>query len=99
VDRRPDLEQVIPRVLSGLVEMGVIESASDVAFVRPRHLAHAYVLYDHEHAPALAVIEPFLAEHRVISTGRYGGWNYSSMEDALRFGRQAAERALVSGPP
>ncbi len=27
---------------------------------------------------------------RILSAGRYGGWNYSSMEDALRFGRDAA---------
>ena len=31
----------------------------------------------------------------VISTGRYGAWNYSSMEDALGFGAAAAERSLV----
>ena len=33
--------------------------------------------------------------NRIISNGRYGGWNYSSMGDALRFGRDAAQQAVL----
>ena len=84
-----------PEVLAGLCELGVIDSAKDVRFVRARHLEQAYVIYDAARAPALSVIEPYLESLGVISTGRYGGWNYSSMEDALHFGLGAAERALV----
>jgi protoporphyrinogen oxidase len=94
---RFDLERGMPEVVQGLVELGLITGPSQIEFVRLRHLSHAYVLYDHAHAGALATIEPFLAENRVLSSGRYGGWNYSSMEDALRFGREAAGRALDSG--
>jgi protoporphyrinogen oxidase len=94
---RFDLERGMPEVVRGLVELGLIAGPSEIAFVRLRHLSHAYVLYDHAHAGALATIAPFLAENGVISTGRYGGWNYSSMEDALCFGREAADRALA-GP-
>jgi len=96
VDRRPpDLARLVPEVLSGLCELGVIGSAADVRFVRARHLEHAYVIYDRARAPALSVIEPYLESLGVISTGRYGAWNYSSMEDALSFGIAAAERALA----
>jgi hypothetical protein len=34
-----------------------------------------------------------LTEQRIISSGRYGAWNYSSMEDALLMGRSAARDA------
>jgi hypothetical protein len=34
-----------------------------------------------------------LQEQGIISAGRYGGWNYSAMEDALIFGRAAAQEA------
>lgn len=91
----PDLARLVPAVLAGLCELGVIESARDVRFVRARHLEQAYVIYDAARAPALSVIEPYLESLGVISTGRYGAWNYSSMEDALVFGAGAAERALV----
>jgi protoporphyrinogen oxidase len=90
----PDLDALWPSVLAGLTEMGVVRSQADVRFVRLRRLDCAYVVFDHEYYPALAVIEPFLAEQRVVSTGRYGAWTYSSMEDALAMGRSGAERAL-----
>jgi protoporphyrinogen oxidase len=80
-------------VLPGLVEMKLITGAQDVAFARLRRLEPAYVIYDHDYEAALAAIWPFLESQRVISTGRYGGWNYSSMEDALSFGRAGAQRA------
>lgn len=90
----PDLDAAWPGVLQGLTEMGVVRSAADVRFVRLRRLECAYVVFDHAYYPALGVIEPFLAEQRIVSTGRYGAWTYSSMEDALVMGRSGAERAL-----
>jgi protoporphyrinogen oxidase len=90
----PDLDALWPSVLSGLTAMGVVKSAADVRFVRLRRLECAYVVFDHAYYPALSVIEPFLAEQRIVSTGRYGAWTYSSLEDALKMGRTGAERAL-----
>ncbi len=83
----------LAQVLPGLLEMGLLAGERDIAFARLRRLEPAYVIYDHAYEAALAAISPFLESLRVISTGRYGGWNYSSMEDALVFGQQAAERA------
>jgi hypothetical protein len=42
-----------------------------------------------------------LKQQRIVSSGRYGAWNYSSMEDALLMGRDAARdaQALLSAPP
>ena len=73
--------------------MGWLENASDIAFTRVRMLEPAYVIYDSHHQSAVNTLTSFLYEHRILSTGRYGGWNYSSMEDALVFGRDAASTA------
>ena len=77
----------------------MLDGPSDVRFARLRRIDYAYVIFDHAYYEALAVIEPFLQAERIISTGRYGGWNYSSMEDALQMGRSAAGRAreLLAG--
>ncbi len=91
----PDLTELLSRVLNGLSEMGVLGSERELKFARLRQLAPAYVVYDHAHAAALRTIVPFLEGQRVLSTGRYGAWNYSSMEDALCFGREAAQRAMA----
>lgn len=98
----PDLEALVPIVADGLVALGYLSSAKAVRFVRARRIDHAYVLFDHAYYDALAAVRPYLEAHHVLSAGRYGGWNYSSMEDAILFGRDAAQRAaalLSAGAP
>jgi protoporphyrinogen oxidase len=89
----PDLTELMPKVSAGLAELGVIRSAADIAFARLRKIDYAYVIFDHDYFDALATIQAFFDEERIVSAGRYGGWNYSSMEDALLFGRDAAAKA------
>lgn len=89
----PDESAALESISRGLVEMGLIVDPSQIAFARLRRLDHAYVIYDHAYEAALRVIRPFLQSLRIFSTGRYGGWNYSSMEDALLFGREAAAQS------
>jgi protoporphyrinogen oxidase len=89
----PNLAELLPRVVAALSEMGVIEGPRHVRFARVRRIDCAYVIFDHAYYDALEVIRPFLAESRILSTGRYGGWQYGSMEDALREGGAAAEQS------
>ena len=89
----PNLDELLPRVAAGLIEMGVIDRAEDIEFARARRIDYAYVIFDHDYFAALDVIRPFLEAARIVSTGRYGEWNYSAMEDAIAFGKSAAERA------
>lgn len=89
----PDLTKLLPRVAQGLTEMGLIRGPEAIAFARVRKIDYAYVIFDHAYFDALAVVKPFLAEQNIVLAGRYGDWNYSSMEDALLFGQDAATRA------
>ena len=91
----PDLARLVPEVARGLIEMGVIDSANEIEFARARRIDYAYVIFDHEYFAALGEILPFLERARIVSSGRYGAWNYSAMEDAIVFGKTAAERALL----
>jgi protoporphyrinogen oxidase len=84
---------VLPEVVSGLVEMGVIRGREDIRFARLRRIDYAYVIFDHAYYEALATIEPFLEKERVVSAGRYGRWTYCSMEDAILMGQEAAKTA------
>jgi len=86
----PSLDELLPAVTAGLMEMSIIDGEHDIAFARLRSIENAYVLFDHHHYGALDQIHPFLTRHGVHACGRYGGWNYSSMGDALAFGREAA---------
>jgi protoporphyrinogen oxidase len=97
----PDLATLLPEVAAGLVEMGLIDVPEAVRFARVRRIDHAYVIFDHDYFPALETLRPFLEGAGIVSTGRYGGWNYSAMEDALRFGQESAARAqqILGGAP
>jgi protoporphyrinogen oxidase len=91
--RAPNAERALEAVVAGLRELGLLRSAQDIELWRLRTIEYAYVIYDHHYRAALDVIEPFLKEQRIVSSGRYGAWNYSSMEDALIMGRDAARTA------
>lgn len=95
VDRAtPALAELLPKVTAGLIEMGFLRDAADIAFAQVERIDYAYVVFDHRYQDALNVIEPFLRAHRILSRGRYGAWNYSSMAEAIRFGRDAADECL-----
>lgn len=93
--RAPQPERALRSVMEGLLELGLLRDPRHIELWRLRRIDYAYVIYDHQYRAALDVIEPFLEAQRIVSTGRYGGWNYSSMEDALLMGRGAAGAALA----
>jgi protoporphyrinogen oxidase len=64
----------------------------DVLFAEPVEIPHAYVLYDDAYGPAKKVVADFLEAAGLHTAGRYGQWEYSSMEDALLAGRACARR-------
>jgi len=84
-----DAQAMIAQALEGLAECGLLDKAQ-VELVRARTIPVAYVLFDHAHAEARAAVCEHLRKHSVVPAGRYGNWEYSSMEDALLSGRAAA---------
>lgn len=89
----PDMPALLPVVAEGLIEMNIIARPDDIRFAEARRIDHAYVVFDRAYYDALEAIRPFLDAQGIISCGRYGAWTYSSMEDALLAGRDAAQRA------
>ena len=94
-DRETPPEALKPRVVEGLLAMGFISRAEQVLFMEARHIPNAYVIYDFDHHESRAAVHAWLEAVGAASIGRYGDWNYSSMEDALIDGRRAAERLAV----
>lgn len=89
----PNLTELTPRIANHLIEMGLLQHPQQLLFARARKIDHAYVIYNHAYNQSVETIMTFLRQRRIISTGRYGGWNYSAMEDALLFGKNAATLA------
>jgi len=87
-----DHAALIESSIAALHELKLLDRAK-VRVSRARTIPTAYVLFDQAHEAARATILAHLEAHGVRVAGRYGRWEYSSMEDALLTGRDAA-RAL-----
>ena len=90
-----DREILRDQVLEALRAAGILRASDRILVEETRVLDPAYVLHDHYRLRALPRILDALAAHDVVSTGRYGAWEYGSMESALRQGRQAARMVLT----
>jgi protoporphyrinogen oxidase len=88
-------EQAERYAVEDLVASQMIHRAEDVRFSRATEIPHAYVLYDEQYGAAKKTILGFLEHAGILVAGRYGQWEYSSMEDAVLAGRACAR--LLNG--
>lgn len=89
-------EPLVPRVVDDLLRTGWLTSPAQVVFTRQRFRPNAYVLPRVGFRDDAETVQQWLAGQGIVSSGRYGEWTYSNMEDALLSGRAAA--TLVSEP-
>lgn len=80
------------RVLADLVRADVIDDPARVVLRRRLDLPYAYVLFDEARRRALPVLFSALLERGIVPVGRYGAWDYLSMEQALLQGKETADR-------
>jgi hypothetical protein len=96
VSRRPDApescSELWGEVREGLVKAGLMESGEEPEVLDIINIPYAYVLYDRNRERLLPFILGKLEEKGISSIGRYGAWEYSTMEDALAQGRATAGR-------
>jgi protoporphyrinogen oxidase len=93
-DRPIDRATVVRQVKADLERIGILRPGERIAMEVCFEIPCAYVLYDRERKRSVAEIQRFLQERSVYSVGRYGAWEYSSMEDAIVHGKEAAERLV-----
>ena len=79
------------RVISDLIKAKILKSKDEVVDTNILNLAPAYISYDSSRDDTVEAILNYLKQNKIISIGRYGGWEYSDMETAILQGKQAAE--------
>ena len=89
-------EALKQRVLDDLRKARVISAADEILFMELSEIPFAYVIFDHNYESCRKQIFDFLAAHNVLTAGRWGGWGYGGMEDALLDGKAAANKILGS---
>ncbi|MFM8792886.1 MAG: protoporphyrinogen/coproporphyrinogen oxidase, partial [Solirubrobacterales bacterium] len=79
------------RVLEDLKKAEILSSDDEVLFMELCKIPHAYVLFDSNYLSCRQQVVAALEAHGVFTAGRWGGWNYGGMEDALLEGKANAE--------
>jgi protoporphyrinogen oxidase len=92
VDRTNLVHDLQPRIIQSLEELGWIDS-QDVVCVVMHVMRHAYVHHTPQRNWALDFIRGRLREACVVPIGRYGLWDYTSMEDSMESARAAVLEA------
>lgn len=87
---RDDLEGLKQRVIQDLIKGETLSPKDEILFMDLCEIPYAYVVFDSHYEEARTTILTQLETHDVQSCGRWGGWNYGGMEDALLEGRGAA---------
>jgi protoporphyrinogen oxidase len=90
--RRPlDRSGIRNRVIRDLTSIGVLRSKRDVLVTQENDLGYAYAIYDRNRSRAVSTCLRFFESRDIHPVGRYGRWEYGTMEDALIQGIQAAK--------
>ena len=79
------------RVLADLKKARVLSERDEILFMELCDIPHAYVIFDSHYELSRGAVLDWLAQHGATSGGRWGGWNYGGMEDALLEGKGSAE--------
>jgi protoporphyrinogen oxidase len=82
--------------IRGLKECGLLRDESEIITRNIVKIPVAYVTYDKERTALTKQILDDLASRQVFSIGRFGGWKYSYMEEAILEGKATAEKILAS---
>ncbi len=80
------------KIINGLLETGIIRKRSDIKMSFDMVIKDAYVIYDREREKIVPFLKKELAKRGIYTAGRWGNWEYSSMEDAILEGFGAADR-------
>ena len=87
-----DKRTIISKVKEDLQRAGIIKSPDEVIAEKVFDIKYAYVIYDQAYRKNVTLLHQFLQQNRIFSIGRFGGWKYSSMEDAMLDGKATAEK-------
>ncbi len=80
------------RVILDLLRIGAIRSKQDVLVIQENDLKYAYAIYDRNRSRAVSTCLRFFESRDIYPVGRYGRWEYGTMEDALLQGLDTAKR-------
>ncbi len=87
-----DKTHILSRIKKDLEKTGVLRKSDRVSAQDINDIKYGYPIYDHNYRKARRVILGALSENNIIACGRYGSWQYMSMEDSILDGKKVLEK-------
>lgn len=89
-------EALFSQIRRGLLAAKILRPTDTFPVVHFAPIPYAYVIYDENRSAALTTIFDWLKKRaNALSIGRYGGWKYSFMEEAILDGKKAADNVSL----
>jgi protoporphyrinogen oxidase len=90
-------DELVEGTLGGMRLCGMLDGGETAEVSDVQDMKYAYVVFDAHYKKTVPAIMDFLRSKGIMSIGRYGAWEYSSMEDAILEGKLAVERLQKAG--
>ncbi len=90
-NRLLDKNKIENKTIEKLKQLSIIDSEKEIIEILPMDIKYGYVLYDKDYSKARDTIISFLKNNGINTLGRYGNWEYKSMEDVILDGKKMAE--------
>jgi protoporphyrinogen oxidase len=91
-----NIDEMSDRVLAEIKQLDFLE-IDQVVTVHNMKIPYGYCIFDFNRRQIVPKILEQLEQLGIFSVGRYGAWDYTSMEDAILDGREFAQRFINEG--
>jgi protoporphyrinogen oxidase len=90
--QKPNVEEAYARSLADLERCGILRAGDRILTRVDLDIKSAYVIFDEHRQNHLQTLIDYLESRDIHTAGRYGRWDYYSMEDSIRSGKAIAEK-------
>lgn len=87
-----NVEEALDRSIQGLESCGILLKGDRILTRQVMDIQVAYVVFDQHRQSHLQSLIDYLESRDIFTAGRYGRWDYYSMEDSILSGKAAADR-------
>ena len=92
---KPNIEEAFDRSIADLQRCGILKPSDRILTRHMLDIEYAYVVFDVHRQTRLQNLLDYLESRDIFAAGRYGRWEYFSMEDSILSGKAAAERVIA----
>jgi protoporphyrinogen oxidase len=98
-DEKLNVEQMFEQAILDLERCGILKKGDRILTRHVLDIHFAYVVFDRHRQTHLQNLIDYLESRSIFSAGRYGRWDYYSMEDSILSGKAAADQILKRAAP